>query len=73
MKRSLKEHQNVKNTLQWQLMKLMPNFKTEKKIYRKKLINLNFELSHVSHKWSKTQKDDILEDTESCHQQLQDL
>ena len=29
-------------------------------------------MSQISHKWSKTQKDDLLEDIDPCHQQLQD-
>ena len=29
-------------------------------------------MSQISRKWSKTQKDDLLEDIDSCHQELQD-
>ena len=39
----------------------------------KKATQLKFKLSQVSYKLSKTQKDDLLEDTKSCNLQLQDL
>ena len=44
----------------------------QKKKYTEKACKLKFNLSQVSQKWLKRQKDDLLEDSEPCHQQLQD-
>ena len=57
---------NVKNTFQQQLIKTSK----EKRKKKKKADKLKFKLSQTSRKWSKTQKDNLLEDIDSCHQQL---
>ena len=45
-------------------------FRPQKK---KENVKKKVELRQESHKWSKIQKDDLLEDIESYHQHLQDL